>query len=252
MKKATLNLSSPNLLVKIHEAALALAMPELQFVISPENGLVINRLDSSKAAHLRIEIPPSDFSEYKVPEERIICVDMESLGLVVKRIKRLKDQPIDISIIDNEMLIANVGNPKREFSLSLLSPAEDSKELNLDLPTLIVVDAKEMSEQVKDLSGIAAHAIVEVIDGLLTIHGEGDKGKVSVQTSLTELDLVKSHEGPNAKAMYSMQYLEQVFAFLSQFDVIALRFTDNKPLTLTTIIGDGAIRILIAPRVERR
>ena len=150
------------------------------------------------------------------------------------------------------MLIANVDNPKREFSLSLLSPAEDSKELNLDLPTLIVVDAKEMSEQVKDLSGIAAHAIVEVRDGSLTIHGEGDKGKVSVQTSLTELDLVKSYEGPNAKAMYSMQYLEQVFAFLSQFDVIALRFTDNKPLTLTTIIGDGAIRILIAPRVERR
>ena len=133
-----------------------------------------------------------------------------------------------------------------------MNPAEEQKELNLDLPTVIVADADAINEQVKDLIGLAQHAIVEVNDGVLSIRGEGDKGKVTVQTSLTELDLVKSHEGPNARAMYAMGYLQSAFKFLKQFDAIAMRFTDDKPLTLTTIIGEGAIRILIAPRVERR
>lgn len=251
MKKAKLRLKSPELFVKINEAAIALGLPEIQFKLTPEDGLVLNRLDVSKAAHLRIEIPPSDFEEFKVSEERIICVDMDSFTTVMARLKRLKE-PIDVAFVDNEMLLSNIGKVKREFAINLLTPAEGAKELKLDLPTLVVVDAKEMNEQVKDLFGIAVHAVVEVNDGLLSISGEGDKGKVSIQTSLTELDLVKSYEGPNARAMYSMGYLAEAFKFLKQFDVIAMRFGIDKPLTLTTIIGDGAIRILIAPRVERQ
>jgi hypothetical protein len=230
MKKAKLRLKNPELFVKINEASVALGLPEIQFTLSPEDGLLLSKLDSSKAAHLRIEIPPSDFEEFKVSEERVICVDMDSFSTVMARLKRLKE-PIDV-----------------EFAINLLTPAEGTKELKLDLPTLVVVDANEMNEQVKDLFGIAAHAIVEVNGGLLSVSGEGDKGKVSVQTSLTELDLVKSHEGPNARAMYAMGYLVEAFKFLKQFDVIAMRLGVDKPLTLTTIIGDGAIRILIAPR----
>lgn len=251
MKKATLKLASPDLFNKIQESAAAVGLTELQFKITPEDGFILSKLDSSKAAHLRIEIPPSEFEEYNVPEERVVCIDMESLTLIKKRFEKRKEA-IDIVLKDNEMIISNDGKPRREFSLSLLVPAEDTKELNLELPTLVVVDAEEMNEQVKDLIGIAQHAIVEVSDGLLTVNGEGDKGKVSVQTSLTELDMVKRHEGPNAKSMYAVAYLEEAFKFLKQFDVVAMRFTDNKPLTLTTIIGkEGAIRILIAPRVER-
>lgn len=251
MKRSKIKLSSPKLLEMLHGAALALGLTEFQFKITPEDGFMLNRLDSSKAAHLRIEIPPSDFEEYKVPEEREVCLDMEAFTEVVKRTKRLKE-PIEIQVLDDEMHFSNDGTPKRTFQIKLLTPAPENKELNLELETVVIADAKEMHEQVQDLLGIATHAIIEVSDGILTVNGEGDKGKVSVQTQLTDLGLVKSHEGPNAKAMYAMAYLSEAFKFLKDFDVIAMRFADNKPLTLTTIVGNGAIRILVAPRVERR
>jgi len=251
LKKAKITLKNPDLLVWLNEAAAALVMPELQFTIN-EDGLTVSKLDSSKAAHLKVFIPATDFESYNVPVERVVCIDMEGLTTIVKRIKRIKDELIEVEISDNEMVIANVGKPRREFTINLLTPSENSKDLVIDLPTKVVVDAEEMNEQVKDLIGIAAYAIIEVVDGILTVNGEGDKGKVSVQTSLTELEMVKSHEGPNAKSMYAMGYFEEAFKFLKQFDTIEISFTDNKPITLTTKLGEGEIKILIAPRVERR
>jgi len=253
MKKSKLVLSNPDILVKINEAALALALTELQFTLSPDEGFAVNKLDSAKAAHLKILLMTSDFESYSVPDNRIVCIDMDGFTTVVGRLKRLKE-PIEIVIGDSEMIFANLGKPRREFTINLLNPAEQGKELMSDFPTKVVVDVEEMNEQVKDLSGIASHAVVQIVDGLLTVQGEGEKGKVSIQTSLTELGLVKSHEGPNARAMYAIGYLFEAFKFLkaNKFETVKLCFTDDKPITLTTELGEGEIRILIAPRVERR
>jgi hypothetical protein len=249
MKNLRIRFESPDLLNKIKEAAEALLLPEIQFKIGPDDGLVLNMLDSSKAAHLRVLIPTTDFDGFELPEEKMFCINMESFGIAISRLKRLKE-PIEMEFVDNEIILSNIGTPKRDFSIPLLTPNERVVEINNDLQTIVEVDAKEMYEQSLDLEKLAEYAIIELKDGHLFILGNGDKGKVSIQTSLED-NLVKSHSGPNAKAMYAMNFLLGVFKFFKQFETINIRLEDNKPITLTTNIGKGEIRILIAPRVER-
>jgi len=247
-----IRLPSPDILDMINEAAVALSMPELEFHLKSD-GLYLNRFDSAKAAHLGISIPASEFDDFVVDEEKYICVSMDSLTGVVKRLKRLKE-PIEITIEDDRLTFANCGTPRRVFGIDMLTPQRVSGPKPYEATTILNVDAQELYEQIKDLSGIVIHAIVMVSDGILNIKGEGERGTVSVQTILTESDLVKSHEGPNAKSIYAMMYLDGIAKFVKscKVETITMEFNSDKPIMFITKVGSGEIRMLVAPRIERR
>ena len=241
---------SPEILEHIMKALNSVAMPEFQFELSP-SGILHSKLDSSRAAHIRINIPESYFKEFSVSQTRQICVNMERLTTVVKRLIKYKDQAIEMLFVDNEMFLTNLGSPKREFSLNFLDPREVGKDLNIESTTIIDIDTKELEEQIKDMKGTAVHAIFEVLGGNLSITCKSDDGKAMVITP-SDSEFITVHNATDAKAMYALSYMTEIVKFLKGFETVKMELSTNLPLTFVVNEGQVEFRILLAPRVERR
>ncbi|MFW9959381.1 MAG: proliferating cell nuclear antigen (pcna) [Candidatus Thorarchaeota archaeon] len=233
--------------------ALATLLTEAHLQVS-ESGMTLRQLDSSKAAMVDLNLPSAVFQEYACKGEHDICLGIDELARVSKRMGG--DERLEFNLIENELEIKMLGQAERQFKLKLLTPPDSptsKPSMAFDVKAEMYADA--FKQAIKDIGVVSSHVKITAEKNTLMFSGEGDTGEAQVTLSTEGEDPVlfqlKVGSG-SSTAMYALNYLAEISKAIPS-DSIILQLTGNKPMMLEFAIAEaGNISFILAPRVERR
>lgn len=233
--------------------SLATLLTEAHFVAS-ETGLSLRQLDASKAAMVDLSLPASAFQEYECDGEFDICLPLDDLAKVSKRISTGDGLEFGLDEAARRFIIKMTGKAEREFKLQLLVPPEErQKKAELDFDTSVKMLSDTFKQAVKDVGVFSIHAKISVDEQSLTFAGEGDMGESNVVLTPNEETpqfVLTAKKASSSK--YALNYLTDISKAMVG-EILLLEFSTNKPMHLETPIADGGhIGFVLAPRVERR
>jgi len=232
---------------------LATLLTEAHLRVS-ESGMTLRQLDSSKAAMVDLNLPSAVFQEYACKGEHDICLGIDELTRVSKRMGG--DERLEFNLNENRLEIKMIGQAEREFKLQLLTPPDsqtNKPSMAFEVKAEMYADA--FKQAIKDIGVVSSHVKIVAEKNMLTFSGEGDTGEARVTLSTEGEDpalfQLKVGSGQSA-AMYALNYLSEISKAIPS-DSIVLQLTGNKPMMLEFAIAEaGSISFILAPRVERR
>jgi proliferating cell nuclear antigen len=233
--------------------ALATLLTEAVFTID-EKGLTLRQFDPAKAAMVDLKLPAGVFQEYSCEGEHEVCLGVDELTKVSKRMAGDDKLEFNLDKTDQRFEIRMLGAAERRFKLQLLTPPDSKgKKPNLKFDVKAEMFADAFKQAVKDIGVVSIHVKMKAGGDMLTFAGEGDTGeaevslKVGDDSSLFDL-AVKS----DSQAIYALNYLSDITKAMSS-DSITLQFSSDQPMMLEFAIAEaGTINFILAPRVERR
>jgi proliferating cell nuclear antigen len=234
--------------------ALATLLTEAHFVVS-KSGISLRQLDSSKAAMIDLHLPAGVFQEYSCDEEYDVCLGIDELSKVSKRMAGDDRLEFDLDEKEKRFEIRMFGQAERRFSLQLLTPPDSrSKPPKLSFDVKAEMFADSFKQAVKDIGVISNHVKIISDSKSITFAGEGDTGEaeVSLKKGDEESPLFELEVDNKATAMYALNYLAEITKAMGS-DSVKLQFSSDKPIQIDfTIAEGGSISFVLAPRVERR
>jgi proliferating cell nuclear antigen len=234
--------------------ALATLLTEVHFVVS-ESGVMLRQLDSSKAAMIDLNLPAGLFQEYSCKGEYDICLGMDELAKVSKRMTGDDRLEFTLDKDENRFEIRMIGQADRRFKLQLLTPPEDkANKPSMAFDVKAEMFADTFKQAVKDIGVVSSHIRIMADDTSLTFTGEGDTGEaeVSLKTGGEDSSLYVLKTKKESNSMYALNYLSEISKAMAT-DSLVLQFSTNKPILMEFTFADaGSISFLLAPRVERR
>jgi len=234
--------------------SLATLLTEAHFRVS-ESGISLRQLDSSKAAMVDLALPSDIFQEYSCKGEHDICLGIDELTKISKRMAGDEHLEFNLDEEENRFEIKMVGQADRVFKLQLLRPPEDqTKKPGIEFEVKAEMLADTFKQAIKDIAVVSSHVKISAESDKLTFAGEGDTGEASVALT-TKGDapaLFQLEVSGKSVAMFALNYLSEVAKAIAS-DSLILQFTSNKPMLLEYSIAEaGSISFVLAPRVERR
>ena len=238
--------------------AIATLLTEANFKVD-SSGIYLRQMDSSKAAMIDLKLPKKIFQDFDCKEERNLCLGIDELSKVSKRMSGDERLEFNLDDSDNRLEIRMIGRAERMFKLQLLAPPRDiNKEPAIDWEVTAEMDADAFKQAIKDIGVVANNVTISAESNVVSFSGQGDTGEAKVNLS-TEGDPqivfsieMKGGEKTPPTTMYALSYLSEMSKAIAS-DSISLHFATEKPLMLDFSIAEyGQIRLILAPRKERR
>ncbi|MFW9832469.1 MAG: proliferating cell nuclear antigen (pcna) [Candidatus Thorarchaeota archaeon] len=234
--------------------ALATLLTEAHFRVS-DSGISLRQLDSSKAAMVDLILPSGIFQEYSCKGEHDICLGIDELVKVSKRMTGDDHLEFNLDTDEKRFEIRMIGQANRVFKLQLLTPPdEQTKKPGIQFDVKAELMADTFKQAIKDIGVVSSHVKISAEPEELTFTGEGDTGEANVLLT-TKGDapaLFQLKVSGKSMAMYALNYLTEIAKAIAS-DSLMLQFTSNKPMMLEFPIAEaGSISFVLAPRVERR
>lgn len=234
--------------------ALATLLTEVHFVVTDSN-MTLRQLDSSKAAMIDLNLPKAVFQDYSCEGERDICLGMDELAKVSKRMTGTDRLEFTLDEKEKRFEIKMIDQAERKFKLQLLTPPEDrANKPTLAFDVKAEMFADSFKQAVKDIGVISSHIRITADESSLKFTGEGDTGEAEVllTTEGEEASLYVLKTKKESTAMYALNYLVEITKAITS-DSITMQFSTDKPLLMDFALAEaGSISFLLAPRVERR
>jgi proliferating cell nuclear antigen len=233
--------------------ALATLLTEIHLVVS-YSGITLTQYDSSRAAMVDLTLPRNVFQEYQCTDEHDICVGVNDIVKVSKRMTADDRLVFDLDTSENRLEIRMIGPAIRTFKLQLLTPpTERTQKLVPSFDMKAEMHADAFKHAVKDIGVFSNHLKVTVRSDTISFAGEGDTGESEVVMALGDESLLYSlSSSGEVSSMYALSYLNEIAKAIAS-DNLVLQMTANRPILLEFSIAEsGMIRFLLAPRVERR
>jgi proliferating cell nuclear antigen len=233
--------------------ALATLLTEVHFVAS-ETGLALRQLDSTKAAMIDLTLPAGLFQEYSCKGEHDICLGIDELTKVSKRMASDDRLEFNLNETEQRFEIKMLGQAERLFKLQMLSPPEDrTKKPALSFDARAEMFAEAFKQAVKDIGVVSSHVKINAHGDTISFSGEGDTGEAQVSLKMGDESLLYELKvEKDSTSMYALNYLSEIAKAMSS-DSLVLQFSANKPMMMEFGIAEGGrISFILAPRVERR
>ncbi|MCK5151398.1 MAG: proliferating cell nuclear antigen (pcna) [Candidatus Thorarchaeota archaeon] len=234
--------------------ALATLLTDAHLVVS-ESGIALHQLDSSKAAMVNLNLPAGVFQEYVCKGEHDVCLGIDELVKVSKRMAGDDRLEFDLNTNEQRFEIKMLGQAERKFSLQLLTPPEArSKSPSLKHDTKAEMFADSFKQAVKDIGVVSNHIKITANSDTIVFRGEGDTGEaeVSLKKGDDESALFDLKVDGDSHARYSLSYLAEIAKAMAG-DSVILNFSTNKPIVVEFGIAEsGRISFVLAPIVEQR
>ncbi len=232
--------------------SLATLLTDAHLVVS-EKGIELHQLDSSKAAMVNLDLPKSVFQEYVCEGEHDLCLGIDELVKVSKRMAG--DDRLEFDLKDNRFEIKMLGQAERRFNLVLFDvPEARSKSPSLKHDTKAEMFTDSFKQAVKDIGVVSNHIKIAATSDTIVFRGDGDSGEVEVSLKKgdDESALFDLEVGGDSQARYSLSYLSEIVKAMSG-DSVKLHFSSDKPIVIEFGIAEkGRISFVLAPIVEQR
>lgn len=209
------------------------------------DGLVSNGISTSHTVFYGLSLDASLFDGLSVTDECKVTVNVLELKKILGRGK--PDDILNVSLVNDELLIEFDGESVRSFSLRLLDDYEsDIKPPSIELPAEIELPISVIKDAVKDVQLFSDLAItIEVTPDKVFFTGKNDTSRVNLEYIHGE-DIKESY-----KASYDIKLITDAINDLTFVDSVILQFGNNMPLKIKSILitGEEIFNTLVAPRV---
>ena len=213
-----------------------------------KDGLEIIAMDPANVAMIVFRLLSSSFIEYDVKNEHNMTVNLEMLKQVLKRARPEDSISLELDEDLNKLNIHLKGESIRNFSLGLLDASDKEQKVPiLKFSAKITTNCLNFNELIEDMGIIGESVSLDVKDGKLIIHTEGNtsSGKAEVLSGSN----IKI-EG-NGKARYSLEYLKKIIKGSKLADEMSLEFAKDYPLKVEYKVLDRLrLATILAPRVS--
>ncbi|TFF95398.1 proliferating cell nuclear antigen (pcna) [Candidatus Thorarchaeota archaeon] len=232
--------------------AVATLLTEANLTISPQ-GITLVQRDSTRAAMIDLSLPRSVFQQYDCDDTYQICIGVDELARVTKRIA--VDDRIELRL--NEALmrlqIRMIGETVRTFRIRLLTPSTEPEDpINESFAVRAEMAADLFKRVVRDVGVVSDHVLMSATSGGLSFSGSGDIGEAEIELTPGEESLLYSLSGGAATSMYALSYLSEIAKAIGG-DELVLQMTGDRPAMFEFPIAEsGRIKFLVAPRIQRR
>ena len=221
---------------------------EVKFTISSD-GMSLKAVDPSHVAMIEVSINKAAFESYDA--------DDTELGIDVDKIKDvLKLSAIgDIITMEQDSehgrLIFKVGNVTRRMNMLDTSSMSDPKVPQLDLSATIELSALEFQKGIKASDTISDHISFSAEGDKFEMFCEGDTDTVSL--ALDKSSLVSIRAPSKAYSSFPLEYLNNLMKAISSDTVIKIELDNDMPTKISFNLadGNGVVKYLLAPRIER-
>ena len=223
---------------------------EARFKIS-RDGLEMIAMDPANVAMVVYKLLASAFTEYEVPKEIEIAINLANLKQVLRRAKANDILTLQVTE-ENKLVITLKGNTVRTFSLPIIDIEEKEQRVpNLTFPVTISTASNVLNEAIEDADIVAESVTFAAEPNKFWVSAEGDLSKAHIEITHGNETKITSESKVKVKAKYSIEYLKKMIQASKLADTVTIGFNQDYPLKLEYKVVDKVLlSFILAPRVE--
>ncbi|HLC92644.1 MAG TPA: proliferating cell nuclear antigen (pcna) [archaeon] len=237
-------------LFKRYIDGLSALVDESEFVIS-ESGLGLKATDPSQISLVDFTLPKKAFKKFEAAAATKIGVDLNYLNQITGRAKARDSLELSLSEDSSKLLVVFAGGSKRSFSIPLL----DISSADLPLPRIefdaeIKIRADALQNSFKDADLISTHINLSVENDSFVVRANSSKGNLENVYSAKDKSVVSLKAQDQVRAMFPLDYLENIVKAASSDTEITVKLKTNAPVEISYSLGEGKFTYYLAPRIE--
>lgn len=241
-------LAEPRLL-KDAVGILAELVNDVQFKIDKDK-LEIVATDPANVVLVAFKLLSSAFTEYDLEDKEVICVSLDNLNQILRRLKGNDTLTLELDKKRNKLKIAMQGDSQRLFHLSLIDIEEREQQIpELEFKSIVVTSSKMLEDAVEDVGIVAESVGLGLNKDRMTIKGDGNLSNANVEFLKGENTEIQTEDNIHAK--YSVEYLKKLIKGGKLSDKVVMRWNNDYPLKLEYNVMDKlALSFILAPRIS--
>nr|WP_319372484.1 proliferating cell nuclear antigen (pcna) [uncultured Methanobacterium sp.] len=210
-----------------------------------DEGLKIDALDKSHTTFIHLKLKIGLFDEYLCDAPVNINVETEELMKVLKR--SVADDIVELGVDEDNLILSFIGEAERIFKIHLIDmeyTAPSPPEMRY--PTEFEVPFDLLKNSIKDIDIVSDKIQLQVDDKKFIASAEGELSDAQI----------RYHHGEkifgSVKSVFSLAKIKETLKADKFSDSALIKLGDDMPLNLTlkTVMGDGLLNFMIAPRIE--
>lgn len=208
-----------------------------------KDGLSIVAVDPANVALVSFILPAPAFSALEADDEAI-GISLDNFKSILKRCS--PGSSLMLQTNESGLRVEIHDKIKRVFDVALINiDAEDKKLPELDFTSIVQINSDDLIQSIEDCGVVGDACGFEVKDGKFVITARGLHGTKS-EFSSDEVGL----GGSEAKAKYSLGYLQKFAKACKLVDKCKIYFSNDYPMKLELRDDNFDIAFVLAPRVE--
>ena len=223
---------------------------EARFKIT-KDAIEVIAMDPANVAMVIFKLLSSCFTEYEVPKDQEIAINLQNFKQVLKRASPSDILTLEVSA-ENKLVVQLKGSTTRTFSLPIIDIEEKEQRIpNLTFPVTISMPSSTLNDAISDVDIIAESVSFAAEPERFSIMAEGDLSKAHIDMKAGDDITVRSETTAKVKAKYSIEYLKKMIQAAKLADKVEIHFNQDYPLRLYyKVIDKLAVSFILAPRVE--
>lgn len=243
-----LTLAEPRLL-KEPVSILSDLVNDVQFRIDKEKVEII-ATDPANVVLADFKLLSSAFIEYQVENKEVICVSLDNLNQILRRLKGNDTLTLELDKKRNKLRVGMQGDSQRLFNLSLIDIEEKEQHIpELEFKSNVIMSSKMLEDAVEDVGIVAESVALGLSKERMTIRGEGNLSNAHIEFLKGANTEITVNEDINAK--YSIEYLKKLIKGGKLSDKVVIRWNTDYPLKLEyNVLDKLALSFILAPRIS--
>ena len=230
-------------------SAISTLVEEATFESTVE-GITFRGMDPSHVALIDISWPNSAFEKYECDSDIKFGVRIDEFSKLIKRAE--KNDAIEISISDDNMLLVTVGKKKKYKMRLIESSATDTPIPKIPYDARITMVSSEFDKILGDVQVISDYLSISASSTKAEFSGKGDSGEVVITLEKGMDEISEIDVKTDSTATYSLEYLNPIVkAVGNTAGTVICEYSTAKPLRIEFKVANiGRIHFYLAPRVE--
>ena len=249
--------------IKLNESKILKVLIEMLSVVFEEikinvdkSGIYVNITDPSRICMLRLVIKSSSFDTFEVNGNSSVCLNLEDLNKILKRIPAQDELTLSFSPETQKLKIQTKPEEKerlRTFSLANLDLDIEDVEmgtlLSMAYDCIWTFDITLLENMLKDAVIYNETISIEVIEETVSFKTSGMIGEYDCE--IDESDLIECDFEGNQSGTYAINFLKSICKLGSIIEKLEISLKSEHPLKVKLgLVEGGGIYFFQAPRVE--
>jgi proliferating cell nuclear antigen len=230
--------------------AISVLIEEAEFILDKDS-LSLKATDPSQISMIDFKLPKKAFKEFNVPSQKKIGVDLDYLNQIMSRAKASDELEIKLDEENSRLKLSFKGSSKRSFSIPLLDISrQELPTPKIEFEATAKIKADSLQDALKDASLVSSHITLGIENDKFFMKADSSKGNWEHETSKKDSALVELQVLKEGKAMFPLEYLQDMLKAASSDTVVSIGLKANYPISLAYAIGDASVSYYLAPRIE--
>ncbi|MFC1769243.1 proliferating cell nuclear antigen (pcna) [Nanoarchaeota archaeon] len=223
---------------------------EARFKINSD-AIELVAMDPANVAMVIFKLLSSSFTEYNVPKEIDIALNLANLKQILRRVKPNDMLTLEMEA-DNKLKVTLKGNSTRTFSLPIIEIDEKEQKVpELKFPVTISTSSAVLNDAIEDADIVGDSVTLSVEGKKFSVISEGDLSHANIEISEDDITKINTETQDKVKAKYSIEYLKKMIGGSKLSDSVTIYFNKDYPLKLDyTTVDKVMLSFILAPRVE--